>query len=252
MTTDRATIVLGHSPGSQTAYLLRLIDELRPNWRVATVVQSDRQLAEEVDRQSPDFCILDLGEGMETSSLGGAQEISSYAPTLVLSQTCSDAAMAFDIDATDFVSTRPLRKERFEAGLQRLQNTVGLRASPRQVNSPDGAAPRHAKFLKVIDGSRVLVVPVDEVRYLQADQKYTRVFLGNRTGIVRQSLGSVYEHLNRDLFWQMHRSTVINANFIREVERDDLGRLKVKVADYSHGLQVAKPKERLFKDGIFV
>jgi DNA-binding LytR/AlgR family response regulator len=78
------------------------------------------------------------------------------------------------------------------------------------------------------------------------------VFLGNRSGIVRHSLGAVYEHLNRDQFWQMHRSTVINANYIREVERDDLGRLKVKVADYAHSLQVAKPKERLFRDGIFV
>jgi DNA-binding LytR/AlgR family response regulator len=252
MINDRATIVLGHSPGSQTAYLLRLIDELRPKWRVATVVQSARQLAEEVDRQSPDFCILDMGDGMETSSLTGAHEIASYAPTLVLSQSCADAAVAFDIDATDFVSTKPLRKDRFEAALQRLQNAVGLQGGPRQLSSTECTAPRHARFLKIIDGSRVLVVPVEEVRYLQADQKYTRVFLGNRTGIVRQSLGAVYEHLNRELFWQMHRSTVINANFIREVERDDLGRLKVKVADYAHALQVAKPKERLFRDGIFV
>lgn len=248
MTDERMTVVVGHSNGSQTHRLTNLISDLRPNWTVAAMARSAKELAIQLDQCGPDICVLDLGHGRASSQLIGEHDAQYCDATLVVSRNPADATVAFDLEATDFVHADPLCTQRLDAALSRLQSVASARKR-RPAGSGLVRAAGHVQFLKVIAGTRVLVAPVEDIRYLQAERKFTRVYLGDRTGIVKESLTRVYEHLDPANFWQMHRCTVVNAKHIHEVERDEIGRLHVKVANYPNSLHVAKPRERLFRGG---
>ena len=246
---ERMTLVVGHSNGSQTHRLTNLISDLRPNWTVAALAASAKELAIQLDQCGPDICVLDLGHGRASSALIGDQDAQYCDATLVVSRNRADATVAFDLEATDFVHADPLCAQRLDAALSRLQSAARARKRQKIIAAPNRPL-EHVKFLKVISGTRMLVSPVDDVRFLQAERKFTRVYLQGESGIVRESLSTVHEHLNPANFWQMHRCTVVNAHHIVEVARDEIGRLQVKVADYDHSLQVAKPRERLFRGGL--
>ena len=149
------SVVIGHSLGSQTSRLTKLISELRPQWTVTALAQSASDLATQLEKNAPDICVLDLGHGRTSSLLLREQGATHPESLLVLSRNAADAAVAFDMEATDFVHAEPLCEERLEAALSRLES-----AAMNQQRLP-GALPARAdkrvKFLKVVAGNRIVV-----------------------------------------------------------------------------------------------
>jgi DNA-binding LytR/AlgR family response regulator len=122
--------------------------------------------------------------------------------------------------------------------MQQLRQLVG--ASP--------AAP--APLLSVIQasaGSVVHMVPVEEVVYFEAADKYVRVLTADREHLIRISLRELLPQLDPQRFWQVHRGTVVQAREIAQALRDEAGRVQLVLRQRPERLNVSRIYAPRFK-----
>jgi DNA-binding LytR/AlgR family response regulator len=180
------------------------------------------------------------------------------------------AVRAFEAQAIDYV-LKPLRPERLERTVKRLRATLA-QATPR--SSGDAAAPRPqggtaldeaaAQLHRVLvalrpaaapaaprlrqlavslpgsAGASIRMVPVDDVIYLQAADKYVRVVTIEGEHLLRTPLKELLPRLDPDRFWQVHRATVVRADAIDTVRRDEAGRLRLSLRGHGDTLAVSR------------
>ncbi|HXZ92415.1 MAG TPA: LytTR family DNA-binding domain-containing protein, partial [Burkholderiales bacterium] len=106
------------------------------------------------------------------------------------------------------------------------------------------------KFLRWINassGQDVRLITVEEVCYFQSDTKYTRAVTAESESLIRKSLKELLDELDPEVFWQIHRSTVVNVSAIAAVTRDFSGRLMVKLKHRKEALPVSQPFAHLFR-----
>ncbi|MFN9503191.1 MAG: LytR/AlgR family response regulator transcription factor [Rubrivivax sp.] len=170
------------------------------------------------------------------------------------------ALEAFDAQAVDYI-VKPAQKVRLQSCVQRLQQRLSerrdgqpLEATLAQLRHLLGAAippvPAAAHRLEVIQagvGSTVHLVPIDEVIYFEAADKYIRVVTAEREHLIRLSLKELLPQLDAQRFWQVHRGTVVQARCITQARRDDSGRAFLSLKGRPETLTVSRLYAHLFK-----
>ena len=91
------------------------------------------------------------------------------------------------------------------------------------------------------------LITVDDVVYFQADAKYTRVVTATCEALIRKPLNELRSELDPSVFWQVHRSTIVNANAIAGVSRDMFGHINLKVKRRDEKLNVSESHAQLFR-----
>jgi DNA-binding LytR/AlgR family response regulator len=108
------------------------------------------------------------------------------------------------------------------------------------------------KILQVAIGNNLRMVPVDEVLYFEAADKYVRLVTANTDAhggadlLIRTPLRELVPRLDGEQFWQVHRSIVVNLFAIERVNREH-GRLRVHIKGRSESLEVSRMYSQLFK-----
>ncbi len=180
------------------------------------------------------------------------------------------AVQAFEAQALDYVlkpveparlartvakAKEALRQRQFDdhdprVALQEAVNQLrGLVASPTAGPSTQ-AQPRLQVIqasVSTANGTRIDLVPVADVVYIEAADKYLRVLTREQEYLIRTSLRELQAQLDPDLFWQIHRGTVVRCTDIGSVLRDDAGRLSVSLRSRSERLSVSRLYAHLFK-----
>ena len=119
------------------------------------------------------------------------------------------ALAAFDLDAVDYL-TKPVRRERLLAALQRVQQRL----------RPATEAPVAGPALVVNDRGRVLRLPFAEVLYLKAEQKYVTLRTAEHSHVLDESLSDLHTRLGDD-FIRIHRNALVATAAIRELALRD-------------------------------
>lgn len=197
-------------------------------------------------------------------------------PLIVFVTAYSDHALAaFEAQAADYL-VKPLDPTRLAACLQRLQARLQerqLAAAPAQaqalaldaavaqlrsllVEAPAGNPPGGpaglppATRLEVIQaqvGNVVHFVPVDEVIYFEAADKYVRVITATREHLIRQSLRELLPLLDPAAFWQVHRGTVVQARCIVQARREESGKVTLSLRGRPETVTASRLYAHLFK-----
>ena len=157
------------------------------------------------------------------------------------------AVQAFETQAVDYVlkPVQPARLQKtvakvqdvlarraqgggdFEATLGQLRNLLGSVAAPAAgTRSHEGPL----KLIQVSVGNSIRMVPVDEVVYFEAADKYVRVLTEGHEYLIRTPLKELLPQLDTQRFWQVHRGTVVRADAIDSVTRDEAGKLHLQLA----------------------
>ncbi|MBP6529738.1 MAG: response regulator transcription factor [Burkholderiales bacterium] len=196
-------------------------------------------------------------------------------PLLVFVSAYDEYALqAFETQAVDYI-VKPVQPQRLQKTVAKLKATLAQRApvasatakevaleqtlaqlrhllAPAASTSPS-AAPI-AGALTVIQasltsaaGSALVMVPVEEVIYFEAADKYVRVLTEEREVLIRTPLKDLLPQLDPNRFWQIHRSTVVRANAIESFTRDEAGKMFVKVRGRRERLAVSRLYAHLFK-----
>ena len=159
------------------------------------------------------------------------------------------AAQAFDAQAVDYI-VKPVQPARLLKTVARVQEVLARRAGGAnpvdatlaQLRSLLVQAPA-AAFLKVIQasvGSSIRMVPVDEIVFLEAADKYVRVLTASREYLLRTPLRELLPQLDPQDFWQVHRGTVVRATAIDSVTRDEAGKLHLLLRGVKDKLPVSR------------
>lgn len=216
----------------------------------------------------PDVCFLDIRMPGQTG-LEAAQAIAEDWPDaiplpLLVFVTAYDqyAVQAFDAQAADYL-VKPVDAARLQACVQRLQRRLdappgaanpALDATLDQLRAllaalPEGGvatAPRLA-VIQASVGQTVHMVPVDEVLYFEAADKYVRVLTQEREYLIRTSLRELLPRLDAQQFWQVHRSLVVRASAIATAQRDESGKVFLNLRGRPERLTASRLYAHLFK-----
>jgi DNA-binding LytR/AlgR family response regulator len=107
--------------------------------------------------------------------------------------------------------------------------------------------PAYLQWIQASVGSAIQMIPVDEVLFFVSDEKYTRVQTATLEALIRKPIKELVDELDPKLFWQIHRSTLVNVKAIAGVTRDFRGRQIVSVRGHKEQLEVSRSYLGLFK-----
>ena len=215
----------------------------------------------------PDLLFLDIRmPGM--SGLEAAQALAEDWPAgvpfpLLVFVTAYDqyALQAFESAAVDYV-LKPVQPERLAQTCARLQAALARRESsgdaPLQTTleqlrgllgatAAPGPATAPLHVIQAGVGSAIHMVPVDQVLYFEAADKYLRVVTREREHLIRLALRELLPQLDANRFWQIHRGTVVRCDAIATATRDEAGRITLTLRDHPDRLSVSRLYAHLFK-----
>lgn len=103
------------------------------------------------------------------------------------------------------------------------------------------------RWIKASVGNHLRLIPIDEVLFFQSDEKYTLVGTREFDALIRTPIKELLEGVDTARFWQIHRSTIVNASAIDLVTRDLRGQAAVRVRGRKETLIVSRPFSHLFR-----
>jgi len=107
--------------------------------------------------------------------------------------------------------------------------------------------PAYLRWINVATGENVRLVTVGEICYFRAEAKYTYLVTADQAALIRTPLKELLQALDPSVFWQIHRSTIVNVNAIEEVTRDMRGHLLLRLKSRKEALPVSQPFAHLFR-----
>jgi two-component system, LytTR family, response regulator len=238
----RVLIVDDEPPARRTLADLVAAD---PEAVVAGECGSGAEAVEAIRRLAPDVVLLDV----QMPELDGFGVLEALAPAeipLVVFVTAYDryAVRAFEIHALDYL-LKPFDDERFTAALgrakeaihrrevdqigRRLAELLAERRGETAGAEPTGDAP--LKRLLIRGGGRVVLLPVEEIDWIEAADYYARVHAGGAHHLIRESLSALEEKLDPARFARVHRSAIVNLDRVRELRPLFKGNCLVVLAD---------------------
>jgi two-component system LytT family response regulator len=208
----------------------RLVHQMLERHDDVTVVAdcADGAAAREaVEALSPDVIFLDVRMPVESGLDVARQRDASTGPLVVFVSAYDRFALpAFETDAIDYL-TKPLTEERFDAALTRIRERLRLRrlAAAAEAQSPADAVRSPLTHLVSRIGARDVILPVETIDYIEADDVYAAVFADGRRYLVRTALDALERSLDASLFIRVHRSYIVRFDRVREFRRANVAQL---------------------------
>ncbi|QHI98721.1 hypothetical protein GT347_12400 [Xylophilus rhododendri] len=122
---------------------------------------------------------------------------------------------------------------------------------PQPSTAVEAAAASAPRLVAISRGPEIIVAALDQVRYFQAEGKYTRVLLAREEGMLNLGITAVQAQLPPGLFVKVHRSVVVNLALVQRVRRDELGHMYLCLDSRNERVRVARTCEAYFRTGIF-
>ncbi len=256
--------------------------KLWPELEIAAVVGDGESAVEQTLALRPEVCFLDI-RMPEMSGLEAAQALAEDWPDngtpfpLIVFVTAYDqyALQAFERAAFDYV-LKPVVPVRLAQTCARLRqaladrgpgasgatashgtggaiDAVGLAGAVEQLRVLLASAPSTTvpveplRLIQAGVGNAIHMVPVDEIVCFEAADKYVRVLTATREYLIRVSLRELLPRLDATRFWQIHRGTVVRAEAIASAERDESGKVTLRLQGRAEKLSVSRLHAHRFK-----
>jgi DNA-binding LytR/AlgR family response regulator len=252
--------------------------EVWPDLEVVGEAKNGAEAVSLTEKLRPDIVFLDIRmpgmTGIEAARAiaqlptddegGDAAEASDgkpwHGPEIVFITAYDQYAIeAFEQGVVDYV-LKPAERERLEVTVGRLKKRIAERGDGE---APDisgmqqllqkltqkmhpGGAPK-LRWIQASVGASIQMIPVEDVLFFISDEKYTRVQTATLEALIRKPIKELVEELDADMFWQIHRSTLVNTRAIAGVSRDLRGRQLVAVRGHPEKLEVSRSYAGLFK-----
>jgi DNA-binding LytR/AlgR family response regulator len=235
------------------ASLKAALMEAWPELEVAAVVPNGLEAVDAAERLKPEFAFLDIQmPGM--TGLEAAAEIADRmgdaAPAIVFVTAYDEfATKAFELAAVDYV-LKPVAPQRLAQTVKRLKARAGaapdLAAQLRQLLAVAPAA-ETLREIRAGAGNTVKMIPLEDVCYFQASDKYTSVLTAEGEALIRTPLKELLAQLPPKRFQQVHRGTIVNLAEVAAAMRDDTGRVTLRLRRRKETLQVSRVFAELFR-----
>lgn len=241
-------------------YLRDQLLKLWPGLEIVAIARNGLEAASMIAELQPDIAFLDI-QMPGLTGLEVAAGIEGLTRVAFVTAYDEYALSAFDTEALDYV-LKPVTAERLARTVERLRRALAPRpgaateAVPaeddrlarvlRALQSPAPAAPP-LRWIRASQGELTHQVPVADVLFFQADDKYTCVRTAQAEYLIRTPITELAAQLDVGQFWQVHRSTIVNLAHLAGTRRDDASRLFLRIAGWKDELPVSRAYVHLFK-----
>ncbi len=201
--------------------------------------------------QEPQVCFLDIRmPGLTGLEVGQRLSALAEPPQIVFVTAYNDHALAaFEAGALDYL-VKPLDDERLQRSLNRLQQRLAA-PSPapdlQQMLQSLLPKPRAMRPIQASLGKEVKLIAPEDVVYFESDARYTRVVTVDGEALIRTPLKELLAQLDAELFWQVHRSVLVNSRCIASALRVDENTMQLTLKGRPEKLPVSRQFQGLFK-----
>jgi DNA-binding LytR/AlgR family response regulator len=229
------------------------LNELWPAAHICAEAADGAQALKALLEHEPDVAFLDI-QMPHLSGLEIAHHAAGRCHLVFVTAYDRFAIDAFEHGAVDYL-LKPLKQERLAQAVARLKTRLGSAPAAiapllaeRPTLSQQHAGPAgHLEWLKAAQGNTVRLISVNDVLYLQADERYTRVITHEREAFIKTPIRELAEQLDPRRFWQIHRSTLVNVHVIETATRNLTGGVELRLKSRSERLQVSRAFAHLFR-----
>lgn len=203
-----------------------------------------------LERHHPEVLFLDI-QMPGLSGIELAQRASGRCHVVFVTAYTQYAVSAFEAGAVDYV-LKPFNEQRLRLAVARLQQRLNTRPAQldqllAELAARVAAAHPYLRWITAARGANVRLITVDDISYFQSDTKYTRAVSVGSESLIHKPLKELLEQLDPAVFWQIHRSTIVNVNAIDSVTRDVTGHVIVRLKGHDETLRVSQPFAHLFR-----
>lgn len=221
----RALVVEDEAPARRA---LQLLLASHQDVQVVGECSTGPEAVDLIQRTRPDLLFLDV----HLPGFGGfevLQRVKDAVPASVIFVTAYDqyAVRAFDTPAVDYL-LKPFDDERFDRALERAKARV--RHKPADLPQP-GSLQSFLERLAVRDSGRIFFVRASEIDWIEAQDDYVQLHLGDRAHLVRERMHYLEARLDPRRFVRIHRSSIVNIDRVKELQPFFHGEYSVLLED---------------------
>ncbi len=205
-----------------------------------------------INETLPDIAFLDI-HLPDMSGIEIARLLRGRCQVVFVTAYDAYAVAAFEQEAIDYI-LKPATVARLAATVARLKDRHASAVTPdldrlfeRLVKqlSPTGSG--HMRWVHASAGNSMQLIPVEDVLYFNAEDKYTQVITRDSEALIRKPIRELISELDPEQFWQIHRSTVVRLSAIARVIRTDTGQLTIHLRGCERSLQVSRAYAHRFR-----
>ncbi|MCP3872727.1 MAG: response regulator transcription factor [Desulfobacteraceae bacterium] len=231
-----------------------LLERLWPELTILGQAQNGIEALSLIEQERPDIAFLDIKmPGM--TGVEVAKKISGICKIVFITAYDHFAVQAFESEAVDYI-LKPVTQNRLEKTLIRLKGQ--LEAQDDSLNFDlkmkkiiqvleNKEIPDYLRLIKVKTGSELRFIPVSQVLYFKAEDKYTIVQTATNEFLIKTPIKDLENMLDPKQFWRVHRSSIVNIEKIKMIKRSFTNQMMVGFDQTDHTLPVSRSYEHLFK-----
>lgn len=233
--------------------LIKMLTYLWPELDIVFEAGSGTEALQLIRDEEVDIAFLDIRmPGL--SGIEVARKIGGRCHCVFVTAYESYAVQAFEESAVDYLM-KPVEEQRLEKCIERLKMRMD---NTKETDNIDELTQRLKQqenrlfiqplsWIRTSDKDEIHIIPIQDVIYFQAQDKYTSVFTAKDEWLIRKSIKELEAELAPEQFWRIHRKFIINLNFVEKVKRGTDSRYKVMLALQDKSLPVSRSYSHLFK-----
>ncbi|MDB5673171.1 MAG: hypothetical protein JWM65_153 [Sphingomonas bacterium] len=244
-----STALIAEDEAPQRHELRAMLAGLWPELTIVAECADGLAAIEALAAHAPDIAFLDI-RMPGVSGLEVARQASGTTQLVFITAYDEFAVAAFETGAADYL-LKPIRADRLaetiarlrarhpapQAGLAALLDALAAQRPPHRAIS----------WITASIGDTVRMIPIDDVLFFQSEEKYTRVATAAESAHIRTSLKELVAQLDPEIFWQVHRGTIVRVSAIRHARPDEDGRLQLWLRDVPEPLRVSDAFRHRFR-----
>ncbi|MFH1155391.1 MAG: LytTR family DNA-binding domain-containing protein [Pseudomonadota bacterium] len=239
------------------SYLKLRLKEAWPELVIIGEARNGPEALSMINDLNPDIAFLDIKmPGM--SGIEVAQNLAGRCRVVFVTAFDHYAVEAFENEAVDYL-LKPVINKRLEQTVARLKKYLAddaSQASPERVSAMmarlmerlgEPVKKQYMRWVTVQHRDTLRLLSVDDIACFRASEKYTTVITLSGESLINTPIKQLVLELDPELFWQIHRSTIVNVRHIADVSRSLTGRHVVRLKGVGEMLTVSRTFAHLFR-----
>lgn len=198
-------------------HALRDLLKTHPEVEILDECANGFEAVKAVAEQKPDLIFLDV-QMPKLTGFDVLELIGNDIPVIFVTAYDQHAMRAFEVHAVDYL-LKPVGRERFDAALTRAKNRVSEKKPiPAELAAAARPAQQFLERVVVRDGTRVTLIPVAKLDYVEAQDDYVALSTHGAKHLKQQTIASLEAGLDPARFVRIHRSYIVNFERVTRIE----------------------------------
>ena len=167
----------------------------------------------------PDVVFLDI-QMPKLNGFDVVELLADEAPQIIFVTAFDEYAIkAFDANALDYL-LKPVNPDRLKIAIKRLEEKISIEAKPDFKNAVNEIVQKNLPLQRILikENTKVHVIPVNEIIYIEAQDDYVLIQTLDKSYLKNERLANLEAELDSQVFIRIHRSFLVNIDYINRIE----------------------------------